>query len=81
MTPEQLIQKPLEEILKKQHENLDTEKGELNEEEEKSTTSSEHSEQDSESDTSIEDLQETNTTETHQIRNDLNNTIHGEENS
>ena len=81
MTPEHLKQKPFKEILKKQHENLDTEKGQSNEEEEKSTTSSQHSEQDSESYTSIEDEQETNTTETHQIHNDLNNTIHDEEKS
>ena len=37
MTPEQRKQKSFEEIFKKQHEKLDTEKGESNEEE--STTS------------------------------------------
>ena len=51
MTPEQLKQKPFEEIFKIHHEKLDTEEGESNEEEEESTTSSEKSEQDSESDT------------------------------
>ena len=53
MTPEQLKQKPFKEIFKKQHEKLDTEKGESNEEEDQATTSSEKSEQDSESDTSL----------------------------
>ena len=62
MTPEQLKQKPFEEIFKIQHEKLDKEEGESNEQEEESTTSSEKSEQDSESDTSLEDEQETNTT-------------------
>ena len=38
------------------------------------------SEQDSKSDTTIEDEQETNTTETHQIHNVLNETTHNEEN-
>ena len=40
MTPEQLKQKPLEEIIKIQHEKLDTEEGESNEKEEETTTSS-----------------------------------------
>ena len=53
-----------------------TEDGESNEEEEKSTTSSDKSEQDSESDRTTEDEEETNTTETHQIHNVLNKTIH-----
>ena len=43
MTPEQLKQKPFEEIFKNQHEKVDTEKGESNEEEQKSTTSSDKS--------------------------------------
>ena len=67
MTPEQLKQKPLKEIFKKQLEKLDTKEGESNEEKEESTTSSEKSEQDSESDTSTEDEQETNMTETLQV--------------
>ena len=62
MTPEQLKQKPFEESFKNQHEKVDTEEGELNEEEEKSTTSSDKSEQDSESDITYEDERETNTT-------------------
>ena len=81
MTPEQLKQKPFEEIFKNQHEKVDTEEGELNEEEEKSTTSSDKSEQNSKSDITYEDEEETNTTETHQVHNVLNETIHGEENS
>ena len=41
MTPEQLKQKPFEEIFKTQHEKLDSEEGESNEEKNESTTSSE----------------------------------------
>ena len=41
MTPEQLKQKPFKEIIKIQHEKLDTEGGESNEEYDKTTTSSE----------------------------------------
>ena len=41
MTPEQLKQKLFKEIIKIQHEKLDTEEGESNEEEEESTASSE----------------------------------------
>ena len=81
MTPEQLKQKPFEEIFKNQHEKVDPEEGELNEEEQKSTTSSDKSEQNSESDITYEDEEETNTTETHQVHNVLNETIHDEENS
>ena len=81
MTPEQLKQKLFEEIFKNQHENLDTEKGESNGEEEKSTTSSDKSERNSESDITTDDEDKTNTTETHQLNNVLNETIHDEENS
>ena len=80
MTPEQLKQKPFKEIIKKQHEKLDTEEGESNEGDKKSTTSSEKSEQDSESDTSTEIEEESNTTQTHQIHNVLNNIMNDEEN-
>ena len=80
MSPEQLKQKPFEEIFKNQHEKLDTDEGESNEEEQISTTSSDKSEQDSESDITTEDEQETNTTETHQVHNVLNETTHDEEN-
>ena len=55
MTPEQLKQKPFEEIIKFGHEKLNTEQGESNEEEQESTTSSEKSEQYSESDTTADD--------------------------
>ena len=81
MTPEQLKQKPFEEIFKNQHEKVDTEVGESNGEEEKSTTSSDKSEHDSESDITTEDEEETNTTETHQVHNVLHETIHEEEDS
>ena len=80
MTPEQLKQKPFEELFKTQHEKLDTDEGESNEEEHKSTTSSDKSEPDSESDKTTEDEQETNTTETHQVHYVLNETTHDEEN-
>ena len=60
MTPEQLKQKPFEEIFKNQHEKVDTQEGESIEEEEKSTTSSDKSEQNSDSDITIEDEDETN---------------------
>ena len=81
MTPEQLKQKPFEEIFKNQHEKVDTEEGESNEEEEKSTTPSEKSQQDSESDTTTVDEEESNTIETHQVHHVLNETTHDEENS
>ena len=81
MTPEQLKQKPFQEIFQNQHEKVHTEEGESNEEEEKSTTSSEMSEQDSKSDITTEDEKVTNTTETHQVHNVLNKTIHHEGNS
>ena len=81
MTPEKLKQKPFEEILKNQHEKVDTEVGESNGEEDKSTTSSVKSEHNSEFDITYEDEEETNTTETHQVHNVLNETIHDEENS
>ena len=80
MTPEQLKQKPFEEIFKNLHEKVDTEEGESNEKEEKSTASSEKSEQDSESGTTTEDEEEPNITETHQVHNVLNETTHDEEN-
>ena len=80
MTPEQLKQKPFEQIFKNQHEKVDIDEVESIEEEDKSTTSSEMSEQDSESNTTNENEEETNITETYQIHNVLNETIHDEEN-
>ena len=55
MTPEQLKQKPFEQIFKNQNEKVDTEEGESDEEEQKSSTSSEMSEQDSKSEIITED--------------------------
>ena len=81
MTPEQLKQKPFESNFKNQHEKVDTEKGESIEEEEKSTTSSDKPEQDFKSDITTDDEEEINTTETHQVHNVLNETIHDEDNS
>ena len=75
MTPEQHKQKPFKESYKNQHEKVDTEVGRSNGEEEKSTTSSDVSEQNSESDITTEEEGETNTTETHQAHNVLNETI------
>ena len=80
MTPEQPKQNPFKVIFKNQHEKVDTDKGESNEEEDKSTTSSDKSEQNSESDITTEDEEETYTTETHQVHNVVNETIHDEEN-
>ena len=80
MTPEELKQKPFEEIFKNQHEKVDREEGESNGEEEKSTTSSETSEQDSKSDITTEDEVELNTTETHQVHTVSNETTHDEQN-
>ena len=83
MTPEQLKQKPFEEIFKNQHDKVDTDEGESIEEEGKSTTSSDKSEQDSESDITTEDEEETNTPETLEIHrsNMYNTTMHDKDNS
>ena len=74
MTPEHHKQKPFEAIFKNQHQKVDTEEGESNEEQEKSTTSSKKVKQDYESGTTTEDEKEPNTTEIHQVYNDLNDT-------
>ena len=90
MTPEQLKQKPFEEIFKNLHEKVDTEEGESNEEEEEFTTSEELTEdeystfsdmanQDSESDINIDEnqhQQNPHTLETLQIHNTYNTTMH-----
>ena len=79
MTPEQLKQKPFEEIFKNQHEKVDTDEGESIEEEEKSTTSSDMSKQHSESDLNVDDTQDEqnpHTSITLQIHNIYNTTMH-----
>ena len=89
MTPEQLKQKPFEEIFNNQHEELDTEEGESNTDEQESTISmkeedenstfSDMSKQDSESDINIDDNQDeqnTHTPETLQIHNTYNTKMH-----
>ena len=81
INPEHLQQKPFEAIIKKQHEKLDTEEEESNKDEEETTTSSEISEQDSELDTTAEDEEDSETTETFQIHNVSNTTIHDDGNS
>ena len=68
-------------VIHHKHENLDTEEGESNEDEEETSTSSNIPEQDSESDTSTEDEEESNTTETLQVHHGMNETTHDEENS
>ena len=92
MTPEQLKQKPFEEIIKNQHEKVDTEEGKSIEEEEEFTTSealiedeystfSDMSELDSESDINVHDTQDeqiSHTPETLQIHNTYNTTLHEE---
>ena len=72
MTPEQLKQKPFEEIFKNQLENVDTDEGESIQEEEKSTTSPDMSKQGSVSDINVDDTQDEQipqTPETLQIHN------------
>ena len=90
MTPEQLKQKPFEEIFKNQHEKVDTDARESTkiEEEEKFTTleelaeeystSSDMSKQDSESDINVDDTQhqENSYTPELQIHNTYNTTMH-----
>ena len=78
MTPEQLKKKSLEEIIKNDHEKLDTEEGESNKDEEESTTSSGMSEEDSISDTTTDDIEESQSTEIQQVHNVLNKTIDDE---
>ena len=95
MTPDQLKQKPFEEIFKNQHEKVDTEKGVSTkiEEEEEFTTSeelteeystfSDMSKQDSKSDINVDDTQDeqnTHTPETLQIHNIYNTTMHDKDN-
>ena len=89
MTLEQLIQKPLEEIFKNQHEKVDTDEGESTKVQDEFTTSeelreeystfSDMSKQHSESDINVEDTQveqNPHTPETRQIHNVNNTTIH-----
>ena len=91
MTPEQLKQKPFEEIFKNLHEKVDTEEGESNEEEEEFTTSEELTEdeystfsdmsrQDSESDINVHDTQdEQNTYTPETLQNNI--TMHDKDDS
>ena len=94
MTPEQLKQKPFEEIFKNLHEKVDTEEGESNEEEEEFITSEELTEdeystfsdmsrQDSESDINVDETehQENQQTPALQIHNTYNTTMHDKDNS
>ena len=94
MTPEQLKQKPFEEIFKNLHEKVDTDEGESIEEEEKFTTSEELTEdeystfsdmlkQDSEADIYVNDTQypENQQTPELQIHNTYNTTMHYKHNS
>ena len=88
MTPEQLKQKPFEEIFKNQHEKVDTDEGESIEEEEEFTTSEELTEeystfshisnQNSESDINVDETQHQQNPQTPelQIHDIYNITIH-----
>ena len=89
MTPEQLKQKPFEEIFKNQHEKVDTDEGESTKVEEEFTTSEELTEEystfsdmsklESESDINVHDTQDKqniHTPETLQIHNTYNTTMH-----
>ena len=92
MTPEQLKQKPFEEIFKNQHKNVDTDEGESTKVQEEFTTSkeltedkysrstfSDMSKQDSESDINLDytqDEQNPQTPETLQIHNIYNTIMH-----
>ena len=81
MIPEQLQKVTLEEIIKIGHENPDTEEGKSNKEEERFTTASEMSEQDSESDTTADDTEDSKPTETIQVHNMCNTTMHDADDS
>ena len=89
MTPEQLKQKPFEEIFKNQHEKVDTDEGESTKVQDEFTTSKELTEeystfsdmstQDSESDINVNDTQHPenpHTPETLQIHNMYDTTMH-----
>ena len=84
MTPEQLKQKPFEEIFKNQHEKVDTEEGESNEEEEEFTTSEELTKDEySRKDVNVDETQHqenSHTPETLQIHNTYNTTMHDKHN-
>ena len=88
MTPEQLKQKPFEEIFKNQHEIVDTDEGESTKVEEEYTTSEELTEEystfsgmskhDSESDINVDETQHQENSYTYelQIHNTYNTTMH-----
>ena len=94
MTPEQLKQKPFEEIFTNQHEKVDTDEGESTKVEEEYTTSeelteeystfSDMSKQDSESDINVDDTQDEQnpqTPERLQIHNTYDTIMHDKDNS
>ena len=92
ITPEQLKQKPFEEIFKNQHEKVDTDEGESTKLQEEFTTSeelteeqystfSDMSKQDSESDINVDETQHQENPQTPelQIYNTYNTTMHDED--
>ena len=94
MTPEQLKQKPFQEIFKNQHEKVDTDEGESTKVQEEFTTSEELTEeystfvniskQDSESDINVDDNQDqqsSHTPEMLQIHTTYNTTMHDKDDS
>ena len=81
MTPEQLKKEPFEEIIKIEHEQLDSEEGESNTCEEESTTSTQSSKESSKYDASTEDEEESQTTKSLQIHNVSSKIMHDEDDS
>ena len=67
MSPEQLKKKPIKQIVKFEHEKLDTEEKESNKDEEESTTSTELSEENSASDTPTEAIEDSKAIEIPQV--------------
>ena len=79
MSPQQLKKKPIKHIVKiNQYEELNTEEGESNKDEEESTTSSKMSGQDSPSDTAADDTEGSKSTQIQQVHTVLNKTTHDE---
>ena len=79
MTPKHLKKKIIKQIIKIEHEKLDTDEGESSKDEEESTKSTELSEENSTSDTPTEDAEESKPSETPQVPNILNKTTHDED--
>ena len=81
ITPEQLKKKSFKQIIKTEHEKLDTEEGESIKDDMEFTTSTDMSQEDSISDTSVDDTEKWISTETHQVHNVCNKSTHHENDS